>query len=118
MTQQFPNLKIVAVGDEEMVSGLRLSGVTDYRIINESETAREDTRTALTEVIAEAGVGIIAVQEEHAAYAEDIINKVKEAKSLTPIIIEVPSKNGTRYEDVAGYYRAYVREYTGFEVEI
>ena len=118
MTTPFANLNIVAIGDEDMVNGLRLAGVTSYVSISNDDNAEEDVRTALEEAIKQEGVGIIALQEEYAEYATDIIARVRGSRNLTPIIIEVPSKYGTRFGDVSSYYKSYVREYTGFEVEI
>jgi len=46
------------------------------------------------------------------------VAQVKERKVLPPIIIEVPSKYGTQYEDIAQYYKAYIRKFIGFEIEI
>jgi hypothetical protein len=43
---------------------------------------------------------------------------VKKGKGTTPVIAEVPSKFGTKYPDIRGYYRALIRESIGFEVEI
>jgi len=37
---------------------------------------------------------------------------------MTPVIVEVPSKFGTKYPDVKVHYRALIRESIGFEVEI
>lgn len=118
MTMPFNNLNIVAIGDEDMVNGLRLAGVTSFYIITDDDSAGEETRKALEAAVDEEGVGIIAIQEEHATLAEDIIKRVKAGRNLTPIIIEVPSKFGTRFSDVAAYYKSYVREFTGFDVEI
>ena len=118
MTMPFNSLNIVAIGDEDMVNGLRLAGVTSFHIIGDDDATGEETRKALETAASEDGVGIIAIQEEHAALAEDIIKRVKARKNLTPIIIEVPSKFGTRFSDVAAYYKSYVREFTGFDVEI
>ncbi len=46
------------------------------------------------------------------------MTQVKEGKSLTPVIIEVPSKYGTKYEDVTEYYKVYIRKFIGFDIEI
>ena len=112
------HLSIAVIGDEDLVSALRLAGVSRYHIIKGNHEVGEDVRKALTELIGEAEVGIIAIQEDYAKYVEDLMTQVKEGKSLTPVIIEVPSKYGTKYEDITQYYKAYIRKFIGFDVEI
>jgi vacuolar-type H+-ATPase subunit F/Vma7 len=112
------NLNIAIIGDEDMVNGLRLAGVTRYYVIAGNHDTEEDVRKALSELMGEPDVGIIAIQEEYAKYVEDLIAQVGEGKSSIPVIIEVPSKYGTKYQNVAEYYKSYVRKFTGFDAEI
>lgn len=111
------NFNIAVIGDEDLVNGLRLAGVTRCYPIG-GEQPGEEVRQVLGRLIGEPGVGIIALQEEYAQYVEDLITGVKESKSLIPLIIEIPSKYGTKYDNVTEYYKAYVRDFTGFDVEI
>jgi len=111
-------LNIAIIGDEDLVNGLRLAGVAKYHVIKDDRDTEEDVRKALTELIGEPEVGIIALQEDYVQYVEDLIVQVKEEKRLTPVIIEIPSKYGTKYGDVTAYYKQYVRKFTGFDVEI
>ena len=46
------------------------------------------------------------------------MGQVKKGKGTTPVIVEVPSKFGTKYPNIREYYRALIRESIGFEVEI
>ena len=112
------HLNIAVIGDEDLVSGLRLAGVSRYHIIEGNHDAREEVRQALTELIGEPEVGIIAIQEDYTEYVEDLMTQVQEGKRLTPVIIEVPSKYGTKYGDVTEYYKAYIRKFVGFDIEI
>ena len=112
------NLNIAVIGDEDLINGLRLAGITRYYVIKDNHDAEEDVRKALTELVGQTDVGIIAIREDYTQYVEDLIAQVKERKSLTPVIIEVPSKYGTKYQNVVEYYKSYVRKFTGFDVEI
>ena len=112
------HLNIAVIGDEDLVSGLRLAGVSRYHVIKDNHDAGEEVRKALTELIGEPEVGIIAIQEDYTKYVEDLMTQVKEGKSLTPVIIEVPSKYGTKYEDITQYYKVYIRKFIGFDVAI
>ncbi len=112
------HLTVAVIGDEDLVSGLRLAGVSRYHMIKDNHNAREDVRKALTELIGEPEIGIIAIQEDYTKYVEDLMTQVEEGKSLTPVIIEVPSKYGTKYTDVTEHYKAYIRKFIGFDVEI
>ena len=112
------HLNIAVIGDEDLVSGLRLAGVSRYHIIKGDNEAEGDVRRALTELIGEPEIGIIAIQEDYTKYVKDLIIQVQEGAKLTPVIIEVPPKYGTKYEDVTQYYKAYIRKFIGFDIEI
>ncbi len=112
------HLNIAVIGDEDLVSGLRLAGVSRYYVIKDNHDTAEEVRQALTELIGKPEIGIIAIQEDYSQYVGDLMTQVQEGTSLTPVIIEVPSKYGTKHEDVSEYYRAYIRKIIGFDVEI
>ena len=112
------HLTIAVIGDEDLVNGLRLAGVSRYHVIKDNHEAGEDVRQALTELIGEPEIGIIAIQEDYTKYVADLITQVQEGAKLTPVIIEVPSKYGTKYEDISEYYKAYIRKFIGFNIEI
>ncbi len=111
-------LNIAIIGDEDLVSGLRLAGVSRYYVMEESHNIGEDVRKALSSLIAEPDIGVVAIQEGYVKYVEDLIAQVKQEKRMTPVIIELPSKYGTKYLDVAEYYKEYIRKSIGFDVEI
>jgi vacuolar-type H+-ATPase subunit F/Vma7 len=109
---------IAIVGDEDLVNALRLAGVSRYYIIKESLHIVEDVHTALSNLIDEPDIGIVGIQEDYVKYVEDLIAQLKEGKRLTPVIIELPSKYGTKYVDVAKHYKEYIRKCIGFDIEI
>ena len=115
---QANQLGIAAIGDEELVNGFRLAGIGRYYIIKDDHNTREDVRKALGELIGNPDVGVVVMLEDYAEYTKDLLIHLREGKKMTPIVIEVPSKSGTRYEDVVGFYKAFIRESIGFEVEI
>jgi len=109
-------LEIAVIGDRDLVSGMRLAGVRRYRLIEEG--AREEVRGALTEFINDPKVGIIIVLEDYMPDIEDLVAAARERGVSSPVIIEVPSKYGTHYGDVPQYYKAYIRRFIGFDIEI
>jgi len=109
---------IVVVGDEDLVNALRLAGSSRYYMIEDDHDVRENVRKALTELITQPDVGIVLMLEDYAQYVEDLLTQVRKRRTITPVIIEVPSKFGTKYPDVRDYYRASIRASVGFEVEI
>jgi vacuolar-type H+-ATPase subunit F/Vma7 len=112
------HLDIAVIGDEELVNALRLAGISKYYTIKSNHGAREDTRKALAELLAEPNVGIAIILEDYAQYVEDLLAQVRKKKGTTLVIVEVPSKFGTKYPNIKEYYRALIRESIGFEVEI
>ena len=112
------HLNIAVVGDEDLVNMLRLAGIRRYHLIEDGGSTEDDVRKTLTELIADHEISVIAIQEDFAVYVQDLIAQVREGKSLTPVIIEVPSKHGTKYPDAAQYYKAFVSKFVGFEIQI
>jgi len=112
------HLDIAVIGDEELVNALRLAGISKYYTIKDNHDVRENVGKALTELLAEPDVGIVIISEDYAQYVEDLMTQIRKGKGTTLVIIEVPSKFGTKYPDIREYYRALIRESIGFEVEI
>jgi len=115
---QIRHLDIAVIGDEDLVNGLRLAGVRRYHMIKDDSDTGEAVREALTEMMDEPDVGVIVILEDYMKHIEDLIVQVRERKVLPPIIIEVPSKYGTRYKDITRYYKSYIRKFIGFDIEI
>ena len=111
-------LDVVVIGDEDLVSGLRLAGVSRYHVVTEESDAGEEVRKALTGYLDDPNVGTIVILEDYVEYARELVTRVRRSKQVTPVIIEVPSKSGTTYGDVREYYKAFVRESIGFDIEI
>jgi len=111
-------LDIAVIGDKELVNALRLAGISKHYTIKGNHDVREKVRKALNELLAEPDVGIAIILEDYAEYVEDLVTQVKKGKGTTPVIVEVPSKFGTKYPNIREYYRALIRESIGFEVEI
>jgi len=111
-------LGVAAIGDEELVSGLRLAGVSRYYTIKGNGDVREDVRGAVTELIADRDIGVIVILEDYGKYVEDLLAQMRKGKRITPVIIEAPSKFGSKYPDVVGYYKRFIRESIGFDIEL
>jgi vacuolar-type H+-ATPase subunit F/Vma7 len=114
---EIKHLNIAVVGDEDLVNGLRLAGITRYHIIDDGSSA-DEVRKAVSEELGEPDVGVIIVQEDHAKHIEDLVARAQEKKGLPPVVIEAPSKYGTKYGDVTKYYRSYIKKFIGFDIEI
>mgnify|MGYP001081097415 CR=1 FL=1 len=112
------HLNIAVIGDEELVNAMRLAGISKHYTISGNHDVRENVRKTLTELLAEPDVGIVIILEDYSQYVEDLMTQVRKRKGTTPVIIEAPSKFGTKYPDVREYYRALIRASIGFEVEI
>jgi len=112
------HLDIAAIGDEELVNALRLAGVSKYHTIEGNHDVREDVRKALTELLTEPDIGIVIILEDYVQHVEDLVTQLRKRRGTTTVIVEVPSKFGTKYPDAREYYKALIRESIGFEVEI
>jgi vacuolar-type H+-ATPase subunit F/Vma7 len=111
-------LDIAVIGDEDLVNALRLGGISKRYMIEGTHDVAENVRKAMTELLAEPDIGVAIILEDYAQYIEDLVSQVRKKKGTTVVIVEVPSKFGTKYPDTRGYYRALIRESIGFEIEI
>ena len=111
-------LQIAVIGDQDLVSAMRLAGLTRFKEIGAGANKRTEVRESVAGLIEGREVGIIAIQEDYAGFVEDMIARLKEAKALVPVFVVVPSKTGSGSADVTGYYRAYIRKFIGFEIEL
>ncbi len=109
---------VAVIGDEDLVSGMRLAGISRYHLIKDGSDASKEVRQALSNLIGEPDVSVIVIPEDYAEYVSDLLAQVREGKKITPVIVEVPSKHGTKYGDARAYYKAYIRKFIGFNVEI
>jgi len=109
---------IAVIGDEELVNALRLAGISRYYMIKDDDDVGESVRSILTELMAEPDVGTVVILEDYLQYVEDVMAGVRKGRRLTPVIIDVPSKFGTKYPDVRGHYKASIRESIGFDMEL
>jgi len=112
------HLTIAAIGDEDLANGMRLAGINRYYLLDSDRDLHADVRKALAELVSDPDIGIVVIQEEFAEHAEDVIADIRNQKRMTPVIIEVPSKYGTRFEDIRAFYKAYIKQFIGFDVEI
>lgn len=110
-------LAIAVIGDEDLVSGMRLAGVSRYTLIEDERSARDTVRATVKTLLTE-DVGVIAVQEDFMPLIQDIVLQMREEKWLFPVIIEVPSKRGSDVDKVIANYRAFIRKFIGFDIQI
>ncbi len=112
-------LGIAAIGDEDLINGMRLAGISKYYIVKEiDQNIAENVREALSKLIADSEVGIIIILEEYKSHISDFMSNRKREKKLIPIIIDVPSKFGTKYEDITRYYEKIIKQSIGFDVRL
>ena len=112
------HLDIAVIGDEELVNAMRLTGINKYYTMQGDHDTGENVRKTLTELLANPDVGIVIILEDYAQYVEDLMSQARKKKGTNLVIVEVPSKFGTKYPDIREHYRALIRESIGFEIEI
>lgn len=84
-------MKVAVIGDLDTVTGFRLGGVTATYIVG----IGEKIDAILKKLIADEGLAVIVVTERIADANQQAIVEAKRAKkAVTPIIVEIPDKNG------------------------
>jgi vacuolar-type H+-ATPase subunit F/Vma7 len=109
---------IAVIGDEDLVNGMRLAGLSRYFLIAGNGDVTANVRRVLAELVGDPEIGIIVILEEYAEHARDLIARVRGEKRMTPVIVEVPSRYGTKHKDITALYKAYIKSFIGFDVEI
>lgn len=90
-------MKIAVIGDSDTVSGFRLGGVTNSYVVK----ADEPIDAVLKEMISDEELGVIIVTERVADANRSTIDDQNNAKkSITPIIVEIPDKDGPIVREV------------------
>jgi len=112
------HLDIAVIGDEDLVSAMRLAGVSRAHVIEEGPDARDKVRRLLSELLSDPKVGIAAILEDYVPYVADVVARAREEKRMTPAIIEVPSRRGSKWPDARAFYKKYIRGFIGFDVEL
>jgi vacuolar-type H+-ATPase subunit F/Vma7 len=112
------NMEIAVIGDLELVSALRLAGLRRTYAIQSERHAADEIRKALDDCMSDPKVGVVVMLEEFAELASDAVSHYRQSRSILPVIVQVPSKRGTRHPDVVAYYKQFSREYLGFDIEL
>ena len=111
------HLELAVIGDKDLVNGLRLAGVSRCYTVREPDT-REGVRETLSTLLGEPEVGVIVILEDYVSHVEDLLAQAMEGKRMTPVFIEVPSRRGTEYEAAREPYKAFIRKFIGFALEM
>ncbi|MFH0847370.1 MAG: V-type ATP synthase subunit F [Chloroflexota bacterium] len=110
-------LGIAMIGDEDLVAGMRLAGVSNSLVVAQEGEVRDVVRKALQAYLGEA-VGIIIIQENYMTYVDDMVRRLKDEKKVFPLIVEVPSKHGVDYKEVIERDKAFIRRFVGFDIQV
>lgn len=84
-------MKIASITDPTTANGLRLAGVKEVHEVEEQRESEE----IFEEMLERREIGIIILTERLAQkMSEKILEIEKEGKDTTPIIVEIPDKEG------------------------
>ena len=101
---------VAVIGDLDTVTGFRLGGVREGRIVNTKEEAEQ----ALDELI-ENNFSIIIITDKIADEIREHIRKTL-GSDIVPMIIEIPDKNGKSKTD-GDQMRALIKRVIGVDIK-
>ncbi|MGI6447007.1 MAG: V-type ATP synthase subunit F [Methanobrevibacter boviskoreani] len=101
---------VAVIGDLDTVTGFRLGGVREGRIVNTKEEAEQ----ALDELI-ENNFSIIIITDKIADEIREHIRKTL-GSEIVPMIIEIPDKNGKSETD-GDQMRALIKRVIGVDIK-
>lgn len=103
-------MKIVAVGGQDFVAGLRLAGVEEGLVVHD----HEDADTKLSTLVKRGDVTLILVEENYALEIPNFYDKYLKLKR--PAVTVIPT--GRVREGVRDYMNELIRRTVGVEVVI
>ena len=83
--------KVAVIGDKDTALGFAMTGVKNIDIVSPDQ---KEALNALEQNVKNTEIGIIIITERVADCIRDEIDKLKIDKTLYPIIIEIPDKQG------------------------
>ena len=104
-------MKVVVVGDEDAVAGLKLAGVSEGRVVKTPSEAEE----VLREVVRDEDVAVLVITEDVAAMASQLVQELY--LRPRPAVVEVPSRRGAE-EEREDPIRELLRRAIGVEVSV
>lgn len=104
-------MKIVVIGDEDAVAGLKLAGVTEGRIVKTPSEAEK----AILEAVRDDEVAILVITEDVASMVRPLVQELY--LKPRPAVVEIPPRKwiGEEREDPI---RELLRRAIGVEVEV
>lgn len=102
-------MKVGVLADQDTVTGFRLAGVNQTRVVESSEDV-EDYLKEFKEDIA-----VLIITERLAEENREAINKFKEGDSVFPVLVEIPDKFGSAKETEI---KDLIKKAIGIEVEL
>ncbi|AGB05165.1 archaeal/vacuolar-type H+-ATPase subunit F [Aciduliprofundum sp. MAR08-339] len=88
-------MKILVIGDRDMVNGFQLAGIKDVYEANDPWKIKE----ILDDVKFMKDVAIVIISRRMAQEIRDFLDEWKREKGIYPIILEIPDKKGGEFED-------------------
>lgn len=101
---------VAIIGDLDTVTGFRLGGIKEGRVVNNKEEAKK----ALDDLI-ETKVSIIIITEKIANEIRVHINKTI-GSEIVPMVIEIPDKDGMSESD-GDQMRALIKRVIGVDIK-
>jgi vacuolar-type H+-ATPase subunit F/Vma7 len=108
--------QIAILADPELVDAMRLAGIRRTRALRAHGGAAAAIGETLREWLATDEIGVIIIGADHAALARELISGLRRGKRISPVIIEVPSRDGAWQADAVQYYQRLGREFLGLEI--
>jgi vacuolar-type H+-ATPase subunit F/Vma7 len=108
--------EIAVLADPELVDALRLAGVHRVRALRAEPGAAGAVAETLRAWLVSDQVGAVVIGADHAALARDVVAEFRRGKRISPVIVEVPSRDGAWATDATEYYQQLGRAYLGLEI--
>ena len=105
-------MKVVVVGDEDAVAGLKLAGVSEGRVVKTPREAEE----ALREAVRDEDLAVLLITDDVASMVPSLVQELY--LRPRPAVVEVPSKKGVEREEREDPIRELLRRAIGVEVSV
>ena len=107
---------LAVLAEPELVDALRLAGIERTRALRATPDAAQRVQETLREWLADESLGVVIIGTAHAALAAEMIRSFRHGRRPSPVIVQVPSRDGEWEADARAYYQALGREFIGLEL--
>jgi len=108
-------LSIIAIGEEEFIESMRVAGINDVIIVDETKDVSRIAQEVLEKISMERKhYGVVILSSSISKYVKPIIEKL--LPEIIPLVLEIPGPRDIGRFDIKEFYSSIARRFIGFTI--